>query len=387
MNTQFPFFEIESLDSHSGARAGVLHTSRARIDTPVFMPVGTQASVKALSPRELEECGSRIILGNAYHLYLRPGDEIVRDAGGLHTFAAWEHAMLTDSGGYQVYSLNDIATVTDEGVTFKSHIDGSTHFFTPERVMEIEHNLGADIIMVFDVCPHAGASHRVVAQAVQRSVCWARRCKDALEAMSESTSGRQRLFGIVQGATDQGLRKECAQALMDIGFPGYAIGGCAVGEPTDQLYAIAAYTAALLPQDRPRYLMGVGKPADIVECIARGVDMFDCVLPTRNARNGSAFTWRGKCNIRNAQYRRDFGHALDDTCTCYACRHFSRAYLRHLYMAGEQLAGRMLSLHNVHFYMELVTQARRHICDGTFDTWKDAVLPGLTAYAVNDGAE
>ncbi len=371
------YFTLHATQHDCAARAGLLHTAHADIETPVFMPVGTQASVKALSPRELCSCGCSIILGNAYHLFLRPGDTLIAQAGGLHAFSGWSNAMLTDSGGYQVYSLNDIATVSDEGVSFKSHIDGSNHFFTPERVMEIEYNIGADIIMAFDVCPCAQASSRIVAQAVTRSIAWARRCREAFDALQKRRKSSQLLFGIVQGGTDKTLRRECVDALCDVGFVGYAVGGCAVGEPRPVMYDIAGYSASLLPQDKPRYLMGVGKPADILECISRGIDMFDCVLPTRNARNGSAFTWEGKLNIRNAQYRYDFEHAIDDTCTCYACRTFSRAYLRHLYMAGEQLAGRMMSLHNIHFYMELVRQARARIGEGSFTQWKNDCVARL----------
>lgn len=373
-----PFqFTLEHTDPRSAARAGWFSTPHGALQTPVFMPVGTQATVKSLSPAELSGCGCGIILANTYHLHLRPGSELVREAGGLQRFERWGGAILTDSGGFQVFSLRDISKITDDGVVFKSHIDGSSHLFSPERVMEIEHNLGADIIMAFDECPPADAPAEVVEQAVDRTLRWARRCAGAHAVLPNHFGYPQALFGIVQGGTLLPLRERCSRELVAMDFPGYALGGLAVGEKIATTYEVAAFTAAMLPPEKPRYIMGVGKPQDILNCIERGIDMFDCVLPTRNARNGSAFTSLGKINVRNARFTRAFDTPLDPACTCYACRTFDMAYLRHLYMAGEILAIRLLTLHNIHFYMELVREARRHIIGGDFIEWKAAVLGGM----------
>ena len=370
-------FELLAHDKASKARAGILHTPHGSIETPVFMPVGTQATVKALSPRDLEECGSTIILANTYHLHLRPGDELVAGAGGLHGFEHWDRAMLTDSGGFQVFSLRDISKVSEDGVQFQSYIDGSRHFFSPERAVEIQRNLGADIIMMFDEYPPATADAAHIEAAVERTLRWAKRCI----AWHEKTPFRhglpQALFGIVQGATHRELRKRCAEELIAMDCPGYAIGGLAVGETTRELYEMAEFTCTLLPQEKPRYCMGVGMPDNIVECIARGVDMFDCVLPTRNARNGSVFTSAGKLNIRNARHTADFEHGLDARCGCYTCKNFSRAYLRHLFIAGELLSTRLLTLHNVYFYMELTRLARARILDGTYTEWQKEILAAM----------
>lgn len=338
------------------------------------MPVGTQATVKALSPEELETCGCPIILGNTYHLHLRPGSELIRDAGGLHKFEQWKGALLTDSGGFQVFSLRDISKITEEGVTFQSHIDGSRHLFSPERVMEIEHNIGADIIMIFDECPPADAEPAVIEKAVDRTLRWAVRCKEEHEKLPFHFGFPQALFGIVQGGTIRPLRERCARELVAMDFPGYALGGLAVGEKIETTYDVVDYAAELLPAYKPRYLMGVGTPQDILLCIERGIDMFDCVMPTRNARNGSAFTSQGKVNVRNAQFTRAFDRKLDPNCSCYTCRTFSMAYIRHLFMAGEILALRLISLHNIHYYMELVRLARTHIIAGDFSAWKQETL-------------
>ena len=370
-------FKISTVDPGSRARAAALSTPHGTIETPVFMPVGTQGTVKTVSPRELEECGAPIILGNTYHLHLRPGDELIRKAGGLHAFSSWKHALLTDSGGYQVFSLRDISKITDDGVWFRSHIDGSRHFFSPQSVIEIEHNIGADIIMPFDECPPADAEPRAIKKAVDRTVRWANECAEAHAKTPLHFGFPQALFGIVQGGTDPELRRECAAKIVEIGFPGYAIGGLAVGESMKTMYEIAGLAAGMLPSDKPRYLMGVGKPHDILECIERGIDMFDCVLPTRNARNGSAFTWHGKTNIRNAQFAEAFNQPIDENCGCYACRNFSCAYLRHLYMAGEILGIRMLTLHNVYFYMQLAREARRRIIAGDFPAWKKSRVAAM----------
>jgi len=367
-------FELLERDTATKARAGIFHTPHSQIDTPIFMPVGTQGTVKSLSPEELEECGCSIILANTYHLHLRPGDTLIREGGGLHVFESWKNALLTDSGGYQVFSLRDISKISDEGVLFKSHIDGSCHFFSPETVMEIEHNLGADIIMMFDECPPATAEYTVIQKAVTRTIAWASRCVEKHSKLPFHFGYPQALFGIVQGSTYIELRERCARELVAMDLPGYAIGGLAVGETIENMYDTVDITTGFLPEMKPRYLMGVGLPNNILECIERGIDMFDCVMPTRNGRNGSVFTWNGKVNIRNSCYTRDFNNALDNNCKCYACKNFSRAYLRHLYMAGEILAIRLLTLHNIYFCLDLVRKAREHILDGTFIKWKRDVL-------------
>lgn len=375
---EFFKFTIQGTDSSSRARAGVFTTPHGDIQTPVFMPVGTQATVKSLSPQELEQCHCSIILANTYHLHLRPGDELIREAGGLHQFENWDRALLTDSGGFQVFSLRDISSITDEGVWFQSHIDGSRHFFSPETVMEIEHNLGADIIMMFDECPPAKSDPSDIAKAVDRTITWASRCIDKHTALPFQFGYPQALFGIVQGSTIIDLREKCARELVAMDLPGYAIGGLAVGEAVEDMYDIVNLTAELLPENKPVYLMGVGFPQNILECIECGVDMFDCVLPTRNGRNGSVFTWNGKVNIRNACHRKNFESSLDNSCQCYTCQNFSRAYLRHLFMAGEILAIRLLTLHNIYFYMELLASARKRIIDGTFKKWKKSALEAMS---------
>lgn len=377
MEKYFTFNCIKQ-DTSTHARAGIFQTPHGAIETPVFMPVGTQATVKSLSPDELEQCGCSAILANTYHLHLRPGEDLIREVGGLHRFENWSRAILTDSGGFQVFSLRDISSITDEGVWFQSHIDGSRHFFSPETVMEIEHSLGGDIIMVFDECPSARADQTAIAKAVDRTIVWASRCLEKHASLPEYFGYPQALFGIVQGSTVKSLRERCTRELVAMDFPGYAIGGLAVGEAVEDMYDMVAFTGGLLPDEKPRYLMGVGMPQNILECIERGMDMFDCVLPTRNGRNGSAFTWKGKINIRNACHTHDFNNALDNTCTCYACQNFTRAYLRHLFMAGEILAIRLFTLHNIHFYMELVTRAREHILEGAFTEWKNTVSRALT---------
>ena len=367
-------FDVHSIDRQSKARAGVVTTPHARIETPVFMPVGTQATVKSLSEEELRACGCAIILANTYHLHLRPGDELIARGGGLHSFEGWKGAILTDSGGFQVFSLRDISKITEDGVMFQSHIDGSRHFFSPERVIEIQRNLGADIIMMFDECPPSTGEVADVQRSVERTIRWAGRCAAHHEKTSFRHGYPQALFGIVQGAIYKELRQRCAAELIAMDCPGYAVGGLAVGESTELLYEMVKFTCGLLPETKPRYCMGVGMPDNILECIERGADMFDCVLPTRLARNGSVFTSRGKLNFRNARHAEDFGRGLDEECGCYTCKNFSRAYLRHLVMAKEILAIRLLTLHNIYFYMELVRQARAHIIDGSFLEWKRDAL-------------
>jgi queuine tRNA-ribosyltransferase len=372
-------YTLQTTDPRSRARAGVFSTAHGDIETPVFMPVGTQASVKSLSPAELVDCGATIILANTYHLYLRPGDTLVREAGGLHRFEHWDRPILTDSGGFQVFSLRDISKITEEGVWFQSYIDGSKHYFSPENVMAIEHNLGADIIMMFDECPPGTSDAATIQKATERTLRWAARCIESHQRIGDTHGYPQALFGIVQGGTIRELRQRCAAELVAMDLPGYAVGGLAVGESMADMYGTAGFTVGLLPVNKPRYLMGVGMPHDILECIERGVDMFDCVLPTRNGRNGGAFTWRGKFNIKNAANTRAFDDPIDSECSCYACRTFSRAYLRHLYMAGEILGIRMLTLHNVHFYTQLAATARKHIFGGTFVEWKRDVLSRMRA--------
>ena len=368
------FFNLVHADHATKARAGIIRTAHGPVETPVFMPVGTQATVKSLSPADLDECGCSMILANTYHLHLRPGDELVAAAGGLHAFESWERPILTDSGGFQVFSLRDISKITDEGVWFQSYIDGSKHFFSPERSIEIQRNLGADVIMVFDECPPAKAAARDIERAVDRTIQWAWRCRDAHAAQPIKHGYPQALFAVVQGGLDKGQRRRCAEALVGLDLPGYAVGGLAVGETVPEMYDAAAFTCSLLPEAKPRYLMGVGTPENIIECISRGIDMFDCVLPTRNARNGTAFSWDGKINIRNACHTRDFGRGLSASCGCYACKNFSRAYLRHLFLAGEILSLRLLTLHNVYFYMDLVRQARAHIVQGDFAAFSAETL-------------
>jgi queuine tRNA-ribosyltransferase len=372
-------FEFDYLKEAKGsrARAGVFHTEHGAIETPVFMPVGTQASVKTLSPHEVSDTGADIILANTYHLHLRPGSEIVKQAGGLHKFENWNGALLTDSGGFQVFSLKDISKITDDGVEFQSHLDGSRHFFSPEKVMEIEHNLGADIIMAFDECPASDAEPKVIEAAVRRTLDWAQRCNDEHHKQPFHFGFKQALFGIVQGGTIEELRTYCARELVAMDFPGYAIGGLAVGESTEQLYRIAEFTAKVLPENKPRYLMGVGKPENILEAIDRGVDMFDCVMPTRNARNGMVYTMFGRLNMQNAKFKTDFDNPIEPGCTCYACQNFSRAYISHLYRSGELFGLRLLSIHNVHFYVNLVKEARRQILADSFKEWKAAILPKI----------
>lgn len=351
-------FELRHTDARSQARLGRLHTPHGTFDTPMFMPIGTQATVKTLRTSDLLACGAAIILGNSYHLYLRPGHDLIRSLGGLHTFMGWPHPILTDSGGFQVFSLGPLARVSEEGVRFQSHIDGSRHMITPERAMEIQMALGSDIMMVLDECTAYPATYDAARLAMELTCRWARRCQ---EAAQERTGG---LFGIVQGSTYKPLRDICAQALCDAGFDGYAIGGLGVGEPRDIMYDFVAHTAAQLPAHQPRYLMGVGKPLDLLQSVRAGIDMFDCVLPTRNARNGFLFTSQGRLVIKNAQYRTD-ERPLDAHCDCYTCQHHSRAYLRHLFIAGEILGLHLNTLHNVTYYLHLIAQIRQAIRDGT----------------------
>lgn len=341
------------------ARAGLLQTTHGLIETPIFMPVGTQASVKAMAPRDLDEVGAQIILSNTYHLYLRPGHKLIADAGGLHGFMQWPKPILTDSGGFQVFSLAKLRDISEDGVAFRSHIDGSKHFFTPEKVMEIEQDLGADIAMVFDVCsPYPAPKEQIVA-ALEKTTRWAARCKAC------HTREDQALFGIVQGGLFNDLRRRSAEELLELDFPGYGIGGLSVGEPKPLMYDCLDNLLPIMPKNKPRYLMGVGSPDCLVEGVARGVDMFDCVLPTRIARNGTVFTRQGKLVVRNAEYARDF-RPLEEGCDCYACRNFSRAYIRHLIKANEIFGLHLTTIHNLHFLLRLMKEMRQHILAGAF---------------------
>ena len=355
-------FTIHARDGK--ARTGTIQMRRGEIRTPAFMPVGTAATVKALKPETVRATGADIILGNTYHLMLRPGAERVARLGGLHKFMNWPRPILTDSGGYQVMSLSDLRKITEEGVTFASHIDGSRHNLTPERSMEIQRLLGSDIVMAFDECPKIDQPRDGIARSMEMSMRWARRSRAAFDAGGEHAEASA-LFGIQQGALDERLRAESAGALTEIGFDGYAIGGLAVGEGQEAMFATLDFAPGMLPDDRPRYLMGVGKPDDLVGAVERGVDMFDCVLPSRSGRNGQAFTWAGPVNIRNAKHAEDSG-PLDERCTCSVCATYSRAYLHHLVKSGEILGAMLMTEHNIAFYQQLMAAVRAAIAQGTF---------------------
>ncbi len=351
-------------DSDSPARRGRIYTQRGEIDTPTFMPVGTQGTVKAMLPEALEEIGAQIILANTYHLYLRPGHTLIQQLGGLHSFMHWDRPILTDSGGFQVFSLGDLRKITENGASFQSHIDGSRHLLTPELSIEIQQALGSDIIMVFDECIPHPADRAYVTDSTNRSARWAKRCRNVLPAGSSSA-----LFGIVQGGMEHDLRRQSAEQLQDIGFEGYALGGLSVGEETSLMYDMMEYSLPLLPADRPRYVMGVGTPENLIEGVARGCDMFDCVMPTRNARNGVLFTSFGKVSIKQAQYRDD-EKPLDPECQCYVCRNYSRAYLRHLYRSKEILASVLNTHHNLYYYQHLMASIRGALEGGTFSEFR-----------------
>jgi queuine tRNA-ribosyltransferase len=417
-------FEIVAEDKVTHARAGLLHTPHGVVETPVFMPVGTGGTVKGMRQEELEGLGVQILLANTYHLYLRPGHELIREAGGLHRFMAWPHPILTDSGGFQVMSLKSLGRVTEDGVWFRSHLDGSEHFLSPERAVEIQLALGADIIMTLDECVEYPASHETLHRAVNLTTRWAKRAKEALardtghgtrdtgheaqdsasvdkdkdsckspipdselrtahhesrvpnresrDQCPESRAPYPSLFGIVQGGTDVDLRRRSAEALLDLDFPGYALGGLSVGEPKSEMYDVAEFTAGLLPRDRPRYLMGVGTPEDLVEGVRGGIDMFDCVMPTRNARNACAFTSEGKVILKNARYARDQG-PLDPACACVVCRRYSRSYLRHLFATGEMLGAILATHHNLHFYLDTMRKIRQSLKFGEFAVFQSRV--------------
>jgi queuine tRNA-ribosyltransferase len=365
-------FQFSVTHRDGRARRGELQTPHGVVQTPVFMPVGTRGAVKAVTHRDLEDLGAEIILGNTYHLFLRPGGDLIARAGGLHRFIGWPHPILTDSGGYQVFSLAAMRKVSEEGVEFRSHLDGTRHLLTPELATDVQAQLGSDIAMVLDECIATPAAPEAARDAMERSVRWAKRSRARMCQLRDNpelvavTNAGQAQFGIVQGATFPDLRRESAQATIEIGFEAYAIGGLSVGETPEVMYELVAHTAPLLPEDRPRYLMGSGMPDDLFECVARGIDMFDCVLPTRNARNGQFLTSAGPLNIKNARYAEDEAPP-DPGCGCYTCRRFSRAYLRHLYMSGEITASTLNSLHNLHFYLDTMRRIREAIVFGTFE--------------------
>ena len=360
-------FEVTTRCRSTRARAGKIRTRHGSVPTPVFMPVGTLATVKSLTPEELAACGARIILGNTYHLYLRPGVEVIRTFSGLHRFMNWSGPILTDSGGFQVFSLARLIKIEEEGVRFRSHLDGSPHLLTPEKSVEVQIGIDADIAMCLDQCIQYPADRKTALSAMELTLRWARRCRRFWEQHSDR---RNALFGIVQGGMHTDLRSESARQTVDIGFDGYAVGGLSVGEPKDLMMAVADTTLPLLPEDKPRYIMGVGTPEDLVALVARGADMFDCVLPTRNARNGQLFTAAGTLNISNARHAGD-PRPLEAGCSCYTCRHYSRAYLRHLYMARELLGYRLNTLHNVHHFVHLMAQMRTAIEKGQFEAFAD----------------
>lgn len=353
-------FRVNRKDGN--ARTGVLHLDRGIIRTPAFMPVGTIGTVKAMSPEELKEIGAEIILSNTYHLYLRPGHKIIESLGGLHAFMHWDKPILTDSGGFQVFSLSALRKIEENGVYFKSHLDGSMHFLGPEEAMHIQSSLGSDIAMVLDDCAPYPASYEYAMTSVYRTITWAARCR-------EMRSDGQALFGIVQGSLYEDLRKKNIEELVGMGFDGYAVGGLSVGEPKEDMHRIIRFTAPLLPEDRPRYLMGIGELGDVLKAVEAGFDMFDCVMPTRNARNGTLFTSRGKVSIKREELKADKG-ALDPECDCYTCRHYSRGYLRHLFMAKEILSMRLNTIHNLHFYLHFFSEMRKSIEEGSFREFK-----------------
>ncbi len=358
-------YELLHVDKNSGARRGVIHTPHGDIQTPVFMPVGTQATVKALTPEELKDLNAQIILSNTYHLFLRPGHELVKEAGDLHGFMNWDRPILTDSGGFQVFSLGALRKIREEGVDFRSHLDGSKKFISPEIAMEIEEALGADIIMAFDECCPYPSTYEYTKNSMERTTRWAKRCKEA-----HTTTDKQGLFGIIQGGFYKDLREQSAKELIELDFPGYAIGGISVGEPKEEFLDILYHTAPLMPENKPRYLMGVGSPDYLIEAALAGIDMCDCVLPTRIARHGTAMTSKGKVVVRNATYERDFT-PIDDECDCYACKNYTRAYIRHLLNTKEILGVRLLSIHNLRFLTNLMDRVRIEIENDNLLNFRD----------------
>src|SRR6266498_5616377 len=376
-------FERLAIDRHSNARRGRLTTAHGQIETPAFMPVGTQGSVKGVSPRELRELNAQIVLGNTYHLFVRPGLAVIKHFGGLHNFMNWHGPILTDSGGYQIFSLAKLRKITEEGVEFQNHIDGARAFISPEIAMEIQMLLGSDIAMTLDECVPYPCEYEYAAQSAEMTTRWAKRCREWKRRNGEAAKrglADSMLFGIVQGATFEELRKENAQAIVDLDFDGYAIGGVSVGEPEEEIMRAVEWAESFLPGNKPRYAMGLGTPPQLLELIARGMDMFDCVLPTRLARNGTAFTAAGTINLKNAEFILD-KNPIEENCACDACREFSRGYIRHLIKAEEILGLRLITLHNLHFYLNLMSQARTEIEKGTFDQFRKALV---TEYKTRD---
>jgi len=372
------FFELQKTDKNSKARAGVITTDHGIIETPIFMPVGTQGTVKAIDQKTLkEEINAPVILGNTYHLYLRPGMEVINGAGGLHQFMNWDRNILSDSGGFQVFSLSELRKLKPDGVEFSSHLDGSKHFFSPGKVIDIQRNIGADIIMPLDECTPYPCDYDYAKKSKELTTSWAVLNKEAFENSDPLYGHKQFLFGIVQGSVYKDLREQSAKELMNIDFDGYSIGGLAVGEPAGNMYDIVNFTTDILPGNKPRYLMGVGRPENILESIERGVDMFDCVMPTRNARNAYLFTSEGVVTIRSATYKKDFT-PLDEKCDCYTCQNHTKAYLRHLFNTKEILAYELATIHNLKFYLNLVREARKRIIDGSYTEWKNSFIHKLS---------
>ena len=372
-------FEIQATDTFGNARAGKLSTAHGYIETPIFMPVGTAGTVKGIHQREIKnDVEAQIILGNTYHLYLRPGLEVLKNAGGLHKFIGWDMPILTDSGGYQVYSLSDVRKIKEEGVTFQSHIDGSKHLFTPENVMDIQRVIGADIIMAFDECTPYPCEYNYAKRSMQMTHRWLERCCERFDTTEPLYGYDQTLFPIVQGSTYKDLRKQSAEKIASFEREGNAIGGLSVGEPAEEMYEMTDLVCAILPKDKPRYLMGVGTPINLLENIALGVDMFDCVMPTRNARNGMLFTQYGTINIKNEKWKNDYS-PIDASSDLFADQQYSKAYLRHLAISGEMLAAQIATLHNLHFYLWLMKEARKEIVAGTFTAWKNKMVIQMAA--------
>jgi len=367
-------FTIEAKDNNSKARTGFFETDHGKVETPIFMPVGTQGTVKAVNQSYLEQdIKAQIVLSNTYHLYLRPGTEIIENAGGLHKFMNWEKPILTDSGGYQVFSLSDLRKLKPDGVEFSSHLDGSKHFFTPQKVIEIQRSIGSDIMMVLDECTPYPCEYDYAVNSTKLTSDWAVLNKETFEKTTPIYGYKQYLFGIIQGSVYKDLRERSAKDIVSLDFDGYAIGGLAVGEPTKEMYELTDFTTDCMPEEKLRYLMGVGRPENLLESIERGIDMFDCVMPTRNARHAILFTWNGVISVRNSTYKDDF-KKVDEDCDCYTCTNYSRAYLRHLFNAGEILALELASIHNLHFYLDLMKTARGKIKEGIFVQWKNKIV-------------
>lgn len=371
-------FSVINKDKASKARAGFFETDHGVVETPAFMPVGTQGTVKAVNQDYLEkDINAQIILSNTYHLYLRPGTEVLEKAGGLHKFMNWRKPILTDSGGYQVYSLSSLRKLKEDGVEFRSHLDGSTHFFSPEKVIKIQRSIGSDIMMVLDECTPYPCDYEYAKKSTELTSKWAILNKEAFENTKPLYDHNQFLFGIIQGSVYKDLRESSAKDLLQNNFDGYAIGGLAVGEPTEMMYDITNFTTDFMPEDKPRYLMGVGRPENILESIDRGIDMFDCVMPTRNARHGVLFTNSGVLTLTNAKFKDDF-EKVDENCKCYTCQNYSRAYLRHLFNSGELLALQLASIHNLHFYISMMSEARKRILEGSFKEWKNKTMKKIS---------